>query len=424
MQPLSLKSASFFMSAGQLRLMQANYENFASEGYELNAIVRSCVERIVVAMSSVDITAYKTDAKGKLVKVPKHPLLALLNKPNVMQSCEDLLSNLARYYLISGNAYILGSGIDYLESKPKPPKELYLLKPNTVKVVPGDRLLPLSYEHKTKTSTEIFPVNQITGMSAIKHLKTFNPVDEWTGLAPMTAAAFGIDTLNEGNKYNLRLLQNGARPSGALVVKGEGDSPKALSEEQYQRLKSQMDEQYSGSNNAGKPMLLEGGLDWKEMSMSAKDMDFEKNMNKAARDIALVYGVPPVLLGMPGDSTYSNMGEAKLALWTDTVLPLLQTILSALNSWLEPMYGDGVVLWYDEDMIPALEPLRKMKADRIEASNSMTINEKRRAMGLDDVVGGDEIFVDSGKIPLELAGDVGLNEPGSGYENDKPNQKI
>ena len=281
-------------------------------------------------------------------------------------------------------------------------------------MIPGDKLLPQAYEYRIGSNNVItFPVNPLTGISAIKHLKTYNPADQWTGLAPMTAAAFSVDILNEGAKYNLRLLQNGARPSGAMVLKGSDGTVKNLSEEQYLRLKDQLDQQYSGSNNAGRPMLLEGGLEWQEMSVSAKDMDHEKNMNKSARDIALVYGVPPVLLGIQGDSTYSNIAEAKLALWTDTVLPLLRTILSALNNWLEPMYGDGVVLWYDEEMIPALEPLRKLKADRIEASNSMTINEKRRAMGLDDVSGGDEILVDSGKIPLELVGDMGLAEAGS-----------
>ena len=57
-------------------------------------------------------------------------------------------------------------------------------------------------------------------------------------------------------------------------------------------------------------VLLEGGLDWREMSINPKDMDFIESKNSAAREIALAFGVPPQLLGINGDSTYSNMQEA------------------------------------------------------------------------------------------------------------------
>ena len=174
-----------------------------------------------------------------------------------------------------------------------------------------------------------------------------------------------------------------------------------------------LDEEYSGAGNNGKPLLLEGGLEWQEMSLNPKDMDFLDGKHSAAREIALAFGVPPMLLGIPGDATYSNMFEARLALWTDTVLPILQLIIGGLNRWLTPHYGEGLYLWYDEEMIPALEPLRKAKSDRINAAAYMTVNEKRRAMGLDDADGGDVIFVPATNVPLDLAGQINLPEPGS-----------
>jgi HK97 family phage portal protein len=408
------KSATFMFGAGALRQMQQNYEVFASEGYATNPIVRGCIEKLAMPLTSIDLQAYVQDKNGKLVKKDNHPILQLLNKPNAGQTRGEFIGDLARFYLISGNAFVYGSGVDAALTKPKPPKELYLFRPNNVKVVEGDVILPKAYEHRLRNnSTVTYPVNQLTGISAVMHKKMFHPLNQWLGLSPMVSAAFGIDVLNEGQRWNLRLLQNEGRPSGALTLKNADGSVQNLSEEQYRRLKEQLDQQISGSNNAGRPLLLEGGLEWQEMSMSAKDMDHEKNMNKSARDIALAYGVPAQLLGIPGDTTYSNVSEAKLSLWTDAILPLLDSILSSVNQWLAPMYGDGVILWYDEEMIPALEALRKQKADRIEASTSMSINEKRRAMGLEDVPGGDVVLVDSGKVPLELVGDMGLNEPGS-----------
>ena len=71
-----------------------------------------------------------------------------------------------------------------------------------------------------------------------------------------------------------------------------------LSCAQFERLKKDLSEQYEGAVNAGRPMVLEGGLDWKAMSMTPKDMDFMEAKHSAAREIALAFGVPPMLLAM------------------------------------------------------------------------------------------------------------------------------
>lgn len=124
-----------------------------------------------------------------------------------------------------------------------------------------------------------------------------------------------------------------------------------------------------------------------------------------------------MLVGVTGDATYANYAEAKLALWTDTILPLMQSVLASLNKWLEQMYGEEIILWYDEDMIAALEPLRRQKAERIELSTTMSINEKRRAMGYDDVDGGDVILVESSKVPLDIASGIALPEQNDDQSN-------
>lgn len=404
------KSASFVFGVGALNVMQNRYTAHAVEGYGLNPVVRACVDKIADAITSVDLSAYKKNKEGEYELVKLHPMLDLITKPNPAMSCDDFLGAFVRYYLIAGKAFIQGIGYDAMQSRPKPPSELHLLRPDLVKIEMGDKGLPSFYEYRNANYTKRFPVNQITGLSELLYKKTFNPTDAWEGLSPMTASAYGVDIQNYGAMWNLRLLQNEGRPSGALTVNGSDGSTQTLTEEQYYRLKEQIEQQFTGAANAGRPLLLEGGLQWQEMSMNAKDMDHQENINNAKRDIALAYGVPPMLLGIPGDATYSNMAEARLALWTDTVIPLLRSVLGSINSWLAPCYNDGVELWYDEDTIPALEPLRKMKADRVEASTTMTINEKRAAMGIEPQDGGDVLLVDANKIPLELVGDMGLSE--------------
>jgi len=413
---LALKSSSYFFSLGlgKAGLTGAGYDKLATEGYAQCVVAFACINMKAAAVASVDLHLYKRGRKGKLARVEDSPLLDLLENPNPAQSGREFRRALTSYQQLSGNAYVFGNGIDPKCRKSSPPMELQLLNPGKVRVEPGVGLFPKQYEYRPNPSAAtVFPVDQITGKSAVLHLKSFNPLSPWYGMSPLEAAALGVDIHNDGQKWNKGLIANGARPSGALVVQTGDGKPGTLSEEQYTRVKQMMDEQFSGSANAGRPMLLEGGLDWKEMSISPKDMEFLEGKHSAARDIALAFGVPPMLLGIPGDNTYSNMSEAKTSFWTDTVLPQIGWTLDAFNRWLTPLYGDDLFLWYDEEMIPALEPLRKQKAERINAASYMTINEKRNAMGLDDVDGGDVIFVPTTSIPLELAGSVDLPEPGS-----------
>jgi HK97 family phage portal protein len=255
-----------------------------------------------------------------------------------------------------------------------------------VTIVPGKNGMVAGYVYKVDNVERYFPVNQITGKSKILHLKQFNPLDDWRGLSSIEPAAFSIDQHNQAAQWNQSLLQNGARPSGALVVNSEKGN---LSNEQFTRLKEEIEDKFSGSNNAGRPMLLEGGLEWREMSMSPKDMDFIEAKNSSARDIALAFGVPPQLLGIPGDNTYSNMQEARLALWEETILPLLDRTADALNHWLTPMYGDGIKLAYDVEEISGLSMRREKIWQRIESASFLTINEKRKMIGLPEIEGGD-----------------------------------
>src|SRR5690606_9987466 len=200
-------------------------------------------------------------------------------------------------------------------------------------------------------------------------------------------AAVAVDTHNAAAAWNKALLDNAARPSGALVYSGPEAS--VLAEDQYQRLKRELSDEYQGAKHAGRPMLLEGGLDWKAMSLSPKDMDFLEAKHNAAREIALAFGVPPMLLGIPGDNTYANYQEANRAFYRGTVLPVAARIGAALSQWLAPAYGGALRLAVDADRIEALSADRAALWARVTAAPFLTLNEKRIATGYAPVEGGD-----------------------------------
>jgi HK97 family phage portal protein len=121
-------------------------------------------------------------------------------------------------------------------------------------------------------------------------------------------------------------------------------------------------------------------------------MDFIDSKHSSARDIALAFGVPPQLLGIPGDNTYGNLVEARQALWEQTILPLVDNVTNSLNSWLIPNFGGNLELTYNTDEVPALAAKREKKWKQIDEASFMTVNEKREALGLESVIGGDKIL--------------------------------
>lgn len=400
---------------GQAAFPQRSLADLARDGYTRNAIVFACVNKIASSLGTVQLQICREDRDGEMEVLPEHPLMELLYRPNPGMGMAQFLSSIAAQYLIFGNVYIAkNDGV----SPNQPPVELWTPRPDKMKIIEGNYGLPAAFEYEDRLGKRRIEVDPLTGLGDILHLKSYHPLDNWYGLSPMDAAANSIDGFNSAQMWNYSLTRNGARPSGALVVKNDG----TLDDEQYNRLISMIDEQYSGSNNAGKPLLLEGGLDWKEMSLSPKDMDYSNAILQFARWVAAVYSVPPQLINVPGESTYNNLAEAKMALWQDAVLPLLEQVLSGLNRWLAPLYGDDIYIKYDEDAIIALEPRRQQKFDRIKQAEFMTINEKRRALGYEDVEGGDVLLVDAAKVPVDM---VGLfNTPADAPPSEAPQKSM
>ena len=310
-----------------------------------------------------------------------HPVLDRIRRPNAAQGKADFLEALFAHLLLSGDAFVEGVGAAGV------PSELHVLRTDRVSVVPGPDGWPVAYDYAVGARKHRY---DMTGdVAPICHLRAFHPQDDHYGLSPLRAAAQAVDVHNAASSWSKALLDNAARPSGAIVYSGE-DGAGTLSAEQYDRLLAEMEQHHQGARNAGRPMLLEGGLDWKPMGFSPSDMEFQKTKEAAAREIATAFGVPPMLLGIPGDATYANYQEANRAFYRLTVLPLAGRVLASLSEWLARFAPNAAVeLKPDLDQVPALGPEREAAWRRIGEAEFLTRAEKRALLGLPAEIEGD-----------------------------------
>lgn len=339
---------------GQAVWTPRNYEAFAKESYVQNAVANRCIS--LIASGAADVMGYSLLFSGDK-EIDSHPVLDLLRNPNPTRGGYEFNEALFSFLLMAGNSYIEAVG-----TTNGPPKELWTLRPDRMKVIAGRYGTPLGFEYSNDGRRKRWDVNQLNGRGQILHIKEFHPTDDWYGMSRIEPAAYGIDRHNAASVHNKALLDNGARPSGALVFEpvkgaaseGEKPAPKEVVKAAEDALKSR----HGGPENAGKPFVFGGNVNWLEMGITPKDMDFLMAKLDAARDICEAFRVPHILI-VPGQSTYNNVREAKLALYEEAILPIVNRVVSAYNNWLLPKFGEDLRLETDLDRIPALEPRRE-----------------------------------------------------------------
>lgn len=375
------------------------YKPLAQSGYQGNADVYACIREIATAARGIPIRAYRETGAGEREPLDDgHPLQSILRMPNPRMSGSAFVEWLVSYHLLAGNAFILKGAPEGLRIA----RELYLLRPDTVKAIAGDTMGSVArYEYRPGAGRQVDYEPDM-----VCDFPFFNPLDELAGQPPMQAAVTGIDIGNRGRSWNYNLLGNSARPSGLL------STDQGLTQDQRDALQQAIDANFAGADNAGKIPVLEAGLTWQQTSMSPGEMEWGGMLTMSTRDICKVFNVPPELVGDSQNKTYSNYQEARQALYMETVLPLMDWICDELTGWLAPQYGTGISIGYDASGIEALaEDTDKLWA-RLAGAWYLTPNQRLQAMGFEASTDPlmDKVYVPAGFLPIEaVAGDIGLN---------------
>jgi HK97 family phage portal protein len=358
-----------FAGSGRVAWSPRDAASLARAGFTGNPVGFRAVTLIAEAAAALPLVV-----QDRQRRYEDHPVVRLIGRPNPGQGKAELFEALYGQILLTGNGYL-----EAVTAAEGLPQELHVLRSDRMSLIPGPDGWPVAYDYTVGAKTHRFRVGD--GPSPVCHVKSFHPQDDHYGLSALQAAAQALDVHNAASTWSKALLDNAARPSGAIVYKG-ADGQGALSAEQYDRLLFEMETQHQGARNAGRPMLLEGGLDWKPMGFSPSDMEFHKTKEAAAREIAVAFGVPPMLLGLPGEATYANYQEAHRAFYRLTVLPLAHRVTAAVAHWLSEFTGEAVEIRPDLDQVPALAVEREGLWRRIGEATFLTDAEKRRLLGL------------------------------------------
>jgi HK97 family phage portal protein len=373
--------------ARQVQWTPKNYTALAQAGYESSAAVYACVSLISRAAAGIEWRVFRGDREAP----SEHPLRRLLDRPDPWTGSRRFLTRHFGFLLIAGNSFWIKLGV-----AGRPPIELYILRPDRVSIKPsGMSAAPiLNYQYTVSGNAESIEP------AIVYHAKMFHPTNDFYGLSPLEVAARGVDITNFVNEWNARLLQNDMRPPGALTT------DQALSDAQFERLKKMIGSDWGGYENAGKPLLLEGGLKFTPFSFGQKDADWTQVAKLTKREICSIFNVWPELIGDGEVKTFANSREARRALYTETVLPLMFELRDDLNTWLAPDFGPDIRLEIALERIEALQEDRASKFAYVASADWLSIDEKRATTGYGELGGatGGMILVPIGKIPLDIVG--------------------
>jgi len=366
-------------------------KDYADEGFAKNVIAYRCVSEIAKAVATVPVLPYRNNVELARESVVRKRLA----RPNPLQGWQSFVAEFVSYHRIAGNTYL-----EVVAPPGRPPQELYALRPDRMEIKAGTNGFPSAYIYTVGSEKKRFDVDYVSLRSDILHWHTFHPLDDYLGLSPISAAAYSIDQHNEANAWNTRLIRNDCRPPGTFKA------PPGLSLKKGDRedLEKRINDKYAGPENAGK-VLVQAGFEWTPMGFSPHDMDWLNAKHTSARDVCNAFGYPPMLLGIPGDNTYSNYKEARLALYEDTVIPLTEEMIGELNNSVVPRFGPGIELRPDWDAVSALSERRAAKWDRIDKATFLSPNEKREELGYEPKTGGDDLLVPAALVPLGVVPD-------------------
>lgn len=356
-----------------------SYLRAYSEIYSLFGIA----SRIATAVSEVKWRLYKGSERSERSQIAEHPILTLLDFANEFQTGQEVIELTELHMDLAGRAYwylsFNGLGV---------PGEIWVLPPDRVKIVASkDKFIAgYTYSHGSET----IPLSK----NKIIRFPMPDPVNPYGSVGYVQPTAVELDSEIYAGKWNRNFFWNSARADAVLEYED------TLTEEQFDRLREQWKTQHQGLSKAHKIAILEGGVKYKQIQISPKDMDFSQLRKQTRENLLFAFGMPLSVMGITENVNRANAeaGDYTFARWL--IKPRLTRIKNKLNEQLIPMFplAKGVEIDFDE-IVPETVEMKKGLAESGVKAGWMTINEARKLNSLDPVSSGEVFLIPFNMMP-------------------------
>jgi len=347
-------------------------------------IVYAVISAIAQEAAKVDFDILRNEKP-----ITSHPFFTLMKKPNPDQSQFQFLEFHFTFMKIFGECYwYMLKG-----QRSGAPREIYMLRPDLMQVVVDKndpRGLVKGYIMNKWDGTKI-PFDR----DEILHFKTPNPANPYYGMGVIEAAKTYIETEHFASEWTRNALYNSGRPSGIVNLKG------VIDEDTFKQLKKQFKEEYTGTKNAGKTMLLKGmdGIDYQKLGMELSELALKEMKDMTKEDIMFMFRMSKTMMGISDDVNRANAQENHAVFVENIVKPELDRFFDHLNAFFMPTFGNDTdfLTYVDMDLRSDKEKLEEWSQGH---NKWLTTNDIRLERGLDPVPGGDVIYQSIGLVPL------------------------
>ena len=319
--------------------------------YQNSNWVYACVREISENISTLPVSIRN---KETFETVTDSEVGKLLQYINSISNKTDFFATIAAYLELRGECVIIKDGMSV---RNKMPKSLHIKDPIQFDynlTEDGTRIKSWTYTYYDKNGAQKekeFDVKNIIFM------RYFNPYHPIRGLAPLEAARNSVMEEFRSKQYNIKFLENDAAVSGVLQTQGN------IQDSVFKRLKEEIKQKYAGSHNAGNMLILEGGLEYKQIALSHKDMQYLESRKMTREEICSVFRVPPPVVGIFEYANYANSEQSYISFWTKTLLPKIKFIEEVLNKYLFAEHEPDNFMVFDITEVPVIQALLSKKMD-------------------------------------------------------------
>lgn len=347
------KAIPFVVSSGSHGVPQypeIDIREAVKQGYKSNPVVFATVQRIAMDFSSALWVVKRTTRDGSGRVVPdSHPAARTIRNPNPYMGQPELMEHMISSQMVTGNAYWhvsqpIGNGR----------RALWPLRSDRVKIVPDakSKRRILHFEYSVGGEIQKFRPDEII---FFPYNQAFS---DWYGMSPIQPGARNLVTFN--NLLDWQRSQSEKQGILSAIISPKRRDVRVDVEKLMDKIRSAL----AGPSNARTIGFIPFEMDFTQLELNPVEVDFINSLMAHATYICAVFGVDPLYVGFPIQSTYNNKRESRVAAWEDVIIPRLELVKHVLNTQLAPKFSDNIWFDYDISHVPAYQDLLAKQVDR------------------------------------------------------------